>query len=128
MRVAVRDEIAPEQLGIAVAHAGIVLGSFRDSRAIPPTVFDALSTGAPVVTADTAPRASCSTDGESALLVRAGRPRRLADAVDAARRETTTLRTRVATTGNRVFRERASRRALGARWAELLAPLVVSHA
>jgi limonene-1,2-epoxide hydrolase len=34
------------------------------------------------------------------------------------------LRTRIATTGNHIFRERASRRALGARWAELLAPLV----
>ena len=54
MRVVVPGEIARDDLGIAFAHAGIVLGSFRDSRAIPAAVFDALSTGAPVITADTA--------------------------------------------------------------------------
>ena len=123
VRVAVRDEIAPEQLGIAVAHAGIVLGSFRESRAIPATVFDALSTGAPVITADTVAARELLTDGESALLVPPDDPAALADAVTRLAADDE-LRTRIAATGNRVFRERASRRALGARWAELLAPLV----
>jgi glycosyltransferase involved in cell wall biosynthesis len=123
VRLAVRDEIAPEQLGIAVAHAGVVLGSFRESRAIAPTVFDALSTGAPVITANTAAARELLVDGESALLVPPDDPGALADAVTRIAADDE-LRVRIAATGNRVFRERASRRALGARWAELLAPLV----
>src|SRR5581483_12213547 len=37
-----RGDIDQDDLGIAFAHAGIVLGSFRESRAIPPAVFNAL--------------------------------------------------------------------------------------
>lgn len=123
VRVVVRDEIAPDGLGIAVAHAGVVLGSFRESRAIPPAVFDALSTGAPVITADTEAARELVVDGESALLVPPDDPRALAEAITRLASDGE-LRVRIAAAGNRVFRERASRRALGARWAELLAPLV----
>jgi glycosyltransferase involved in cell wall biosynthesis len=123
VRVAVRDEIAPEALGIAVAHAGVVLGSFRESRAIPPTVFDALSTGAPVITADTEAARELLVDGESALLVPPDDPHALAAAITRMA-DDDELRSRIAAAGSLVFGERASRRALGARWAELLAPLV----
>jgi hypothetical protein len=123
IRIVVRDEVAPADLGIAVAHAGVVLGSFRESRAIPAAVFDALSTGTPVITADTEAARELLVDGESALLVPPDDPDALAEAVSRIAADAA-LQTRVAAAGNRVFGERASRRALGARWAELLAPLV----
>jgi glycosyltransferase involved in cell wall biosynthesis len=123
LRVVVRDEVAPADLGLTVAHAGVVLGGFRESRAIPPSVFDALSTGAPVITADTEAARELLADGESALLVPPEDPAALAAAVLRIA-EDDDLRLRIAAGGNRVFRERASRRALGARWAELLAPLL----
>jgi hypothetical protein len=123
IRVVVRDEVAPADLGIAVAHAGVVLGSFRESRAIPPAVFDALSTGAPVITANTDATRELLVDGESALLVPPGDPGALTAAIGRITADEA-LRAHIAATGNQVFLERASRRALGARWAELLAPLV----
>ena len=57
------------KLAAQVAAAGIVLASFRESRAIPPVVFDALATGAPIITADTPAARELLRDGESALLV-----------------------------------------------------------
>jgi hypothetical protein len=123
VRVVVRDEIARDDLGVAVAHAGVVLGSFHESRAIPAGVFDALATGAPVITADTEAARELLVDGDSALLVPPEDPPALADAITRLAADDK-LRTRVAASGNEVFRERASRRALGTRWAELLAPLV----
>jgi hypothetical protein len=123
VRVAVRNEIAPDDLGLAVAHAGIVLGGFGESRAIPAAVFDALSTGAPVITADTEAARELLVDGESALLVPPDDPPALAAAI-ARLAADDELRLQIAAAGNRVFRERASRRALGARWAELLSTLL----
>jgi hypothetical protein len=123
VQVVVPGEIAPGDLGIAVAHAGIVLGSFRESRAVPPVVFDALATGAPVVTADTAAARELLRDGESALLVPPADPEALANAIRqlAADEE---LRARLGRSGREVFAERASRAVLGARWRALLAGLM----
>jgi len=81
-RVVVRGEIAPDDLGIAFAHAGIVLGSFRDSRAVAPAIFDALATGTPLVTADTA-AARELLDDASATLVAPNDPAGLASAITA---------------------------------------------
>jgi len=119
VRVVVPGEIAPDDLGIAVAHAGIVLASFRDSRAIPPPVFDALATGAPVITADTEAARELLRDGESALLVPPNDPAALAEAI---RRltEDEELRRAVAERGRALFLERASRPVLGRRWVELM--------
>ena len=91
--------------------------------AVQPGIFDALSTGAPVITADTEAARELLVDGESALLVPPDDPHALAAAV-ARLAADDELRVRIAAGGNRVFHERASRRALAARWAELLAPLV----
>jgi hypothetical protein len=115
VRIVEPGEIAPADRGIAFAHAGIVLGSFRESRAIPPAVFEALATGAPVITADTAAARELLEDGVSALLVPPGDPSALALALQrfAADLE---LRTAVAAAGRRVYDERASRAVLGARW------------
>jgi glycosyltransferase involved in cell wall biosynthesis len=115
IRILEPGEIAAGDQGIAFAHAGIVLGSFRDSRAIPPAVFEALATGAPVITADTPAARELLVDGESALLVEPGDPGALAEAL---RRLTNdeALRRAIATQGRHVYAERASRQVLGALW------------
>ncbi|HEV8459923.1 MAG TPA: glycosyltransferase [Gaiellaceae bacterium] len=105
---------------LAVAHAGIVLGSFRESRAIPAIVFEACATGAPVVTGDTDAARELLTDGDSALLVPVESPGALGEAIDRLAQDEG-LRARIAERGREVFRERASREVLGARWRALLA-------
>jgi glycosyltransferase involved in cell wall biosynthesis len=115
VRIAVRGEIAHDDLGIAFAHAGIVLGSFRETRAIPAAVFDALATGAPVVTAATAATEELLTDGDSALLVPPNDASALAEAI-ARLAGDDALRARIAARGREVFVERASRQVLGRRW------------
>jgi hypothetical protein len=116
-------EVAPDDLGIAVAHAGIVLASFRESRSIPPVVFDALATGAPLITADTTAARELLRDGESALLVPPDDPEALAAAIRRLEADDE-LRSWVAQNGRDVFTERASRAVLGARWRALLASLM----
>jgi glycosyltransferase involved in cell wall biosynthesis len=119
VRIVATGEIPDADRGIAFAHAGIVLGSFRESRAIPPAVFEALATGAPLITADTPAARELLYDGESALLVPPGDAVALAGAL---RRltEDEVLRTAIAAQGRRVYTERASRNVLGARWREAL--------
>ncbi len=119
VRVAEAGEIAPDARGIALAHAGIVLGSFHDSRAIPAVVFEALATGAPVITADTEAARELLADGDSAVLVEPESPASLAEAIDRLARDEA-LRRRIADRGREVFEERASRRVLGERWLGLL--------
>jgi glycosyltransferase involved in cell wall biosynthesis len=122
-RVSVRGEVAPDDLGIAIAHVGIVLGSFRQSRAVVPTVFDALATGAPLITADTEAARELLADGSSAVLVPPNDPAALASAITRLGTDEA-FRRRVADAGQMVFRARASRPVLGARWRELLDGLV----
>jgi Glycosyl transferases group 1 len=124
VRVSVRGEVDPDDLGIAVAHSGIVLGSFRESRAVPPTVFDALATGAPLITVDTEAARELLVDGVSALLVPPNDPASLAGAIDRLAGDEE-LRRRLAADGRAVFRERAARSVLGARWRELLDGVLV---
>ena len=121
VQIVAPGEIPLDDLGIAVAHAGIVLASFRESRAIPAVVFDALATGAPVVTADTAAARELLPDGESALLVPPDDPEALAAAIRGSPRTRSCARAR--RRGERYSR-RARRRVLGERWCELLAPRV----
>jgi glycosyltransferase involved in cell wall biosynthesis len=119
LRIVGPDEIPANDRGLAFAHAGIVLGSFRESRAIPPAVFEALATGAPVITADTPAARELLTDGESALLVAPGDAAALADALTQLDADAE-LRTALAAEGLRVYAQRASRRVLGARWLQAL--------
>ena len=123
VQIVAPGEIARDDLGIAVAHAGIVLASFRDSRAIPPIVFDALATGAPVVTADTPATRELLRDGESALLVPPADPEALAAAIERLASDEQ-LRAHLGERGRAVFTERASRVVLGARWRDLLRGLM----
>ena len=119
VRIAEPAEIAPDDRGIALAHTGIVLGSFHQSRAIPPVVFEALATGAPVITADTDAARELLTDGESAVLVPPEQPASLAEAIGRLAADES-LRTRIAARGREVFYERACCRVRGERWRELL--------
>jgi hypothetical protein len=118
VRIVDPGEIPGEDFGIAFAHAGIVLGSFRTSRAIPSTVFAALATAAPLVTADT-PAARELLDDDSAVLVPPGDAHALADALRTLATDEA-LRTRIAERGHELYVERASRRVLGERWREAL--------
>jgi glycosyltransferase involved in cell wall biosynthesis len=119
IRIVEAGEVPAADRGLAFAHAGIVLGSFRESRAIPPPVFEALATGAPVITADTPSARELLSHGESALLVEPGDVDALVDAL----RQLTAddeLRAAIATHGRRVYAERASRLVLGTLWRQAL--------
>ncbi len=113
----------PDVLGLAFAHAGIVLGSFHESRAIPQSVFAGLATGAPVVTADTAAARELLRHGESALLVPPDDPRALADAIGTLVGDEP-LRSSIAANGRRVFEQRAARGVRGGEWRALLEGLL----
>ena len=119
VRIAEPGEIGLDERGLALAHAGVVLGGFRDSRAIPAVVFEALATGAPVITADTEAARELLADGDSALLVEPESPAALAKAIDVLAADEP-LRRRIAARGREVFVQRASRGVLGERWRELL--------
>jgi hypothetical protein len=119
LRIVDRAGTPRDELGLVVAHAGLVLGSFRESRAIAPVVFEALATGAPVITAGTAAARELLTDEESALLVAPGDPEALAAALRRLAGDEG-LRTRIAARGREVFAARASRIVLGEQWRSLL--------
>jgi hypothetical protein len=119
VRIVEAGEIPDADRGIAFAHAGIVLGSFRDSRAISPSVFEALATGAPVITADTPAARELLENGISALLVPPGDAAALADALRRLGADQE-LRRAIAAHGRRVYAERASRRVRGERWRDAL--------
>jgi glycosyltransferase involved in cell wall biosynthesis len=117
--VPVRELAADDDPGLAFSRAGIVLGSFHESRAIPAAVFSALATGAPVVTADTEAARELLTHEETALLVPPDSPGSIAEAIERLAADEP-LRTRIAAAGRELYLERASRHVLGARWRELL--------
>jgi glycosyltransferase involved in cell wall biosynthesis len=112
-----------EQLGAEYAGAGCALGVFgttaKAARVIPNKVFQALACATPVVTADTPAARELLVDGESALLVPAGDPAALADALrrvagDAA------LAEHLSGGGLYTFQQRASEEVLAPRWREVL--------
>jgi glycosyltransferase involved in cell wall biosynthesis len=118
-----RQEVERDDLGLAFGHAGIVLGSFRESRGIAPAVFGALATGAPIVTADTEAARELLRDGESALLVRPEDPVDLAGAIRRLAGDEQ-LRTSLAAAGRGVFDERAARQVRGRQWRTLVEELL----
>jgi len=108
--------------------AGCALGIFGTSdkaqRVIPNKAFHALACGAPLITADTPAARELLRDGENALLVEAGDPAALAEAMRrvAADPELAKVLSRG---GRATYEERASEEVLGARWRSLLEELVV---
>jgi len=115
--------IAYERLGDAYRGALCALGIFGTSdkaaRVIPNKVFQALACGAPVLTADTPAARELLVDGESGLLVPAGDPQALAQAMRSAAADRSLL-DRIAEGGLRAYREHASEDVLGRRWGGIL--------
>ncbi len=116
-----------EELPAALRCAGCALGIFgtseKASRVVPNKAYQALACGVPLVSADTPAARELLVDGESALLVPAGDPRALADALVRLAREPELAR-RLGEGGLAVFREHASEAVLGRRWRALLEPLL----
>lgn len=118
-----RRELEPYEHGLAFARAGMVLGSFRDSRAIAPAVFAGLAVGAPVITADTDAARELLRDGESALLVEPESPPALAAAIERLAQDEP-LRAAIAGAGRRAYAERAARGVRGRQWRTLIERLL----
>jgi glycosyltransferase involved in cell wall biosynthesis len=111
------------ELPEAYRAAGCALGIFgtgdKAARVIPNKVFQALACARPVVTADTPAARELLTDGVDALLVPAGDPRALADAVRTVAADDA-LAQRIALAGRKTFDARASEDVLGVHWRSLL--------
>ena len=107
--------------------AGCALGIFGTSdkahRVIPNKAFQALACGTPLITADTRGARELLTDGENALLVPAGDPQALADAIRKVALDPGLAR-RLSAGGSKVYEERASEEVLGARWRSLIEELL----
>jgi glycosyltransferase involved in cell wall biosynthesis len=101
------------------ASAGCALGIFGTSakanRVIPNKVFQALATGTPVVTADTAAARELLTHERDALLIPPGDAHALSNQIDRLRRDAQ-LAARIGAEGRRTFVERASESQLGLQW------------
>jgi len=116
-----------ERLPGELRSAGCALGIFgptaKAQRVIPNKAFQALACGAPLITADTPAARELLVNEQSALLVPAGAPRALADAV---RRlaEDTDLARRIASGGRAAYEHAASEPVLGARWRSLIEGLL----
>jgi len=116
-----------EELPAALRCAGCALGIFGTSdkarRVVPNKAYQALACGVPLVSADTPAARELLVDGESALLVPAGDPRALADALMRLAGDPA-LGRRLGEGGLAVFRAHASEAVLGRRWRALLEPLL----
>ena len=116
-----------ERLPEEIQRAGCALGVFgttpKTARVIPNKAFQALACGTPLVTADTPAARELLRSGESALLVPAGDPAALAEAVRrlASDRE---LARGIGAGGLAAYREHASEQVLGERWRSLVERLV----
>jgi glycosyltransferase involved in cell wall biosynthesis len=116
-----------ERLPGELQAAGCALGIFGTSgkarRVIPNKAFQALATGTPVITADTPAARELLADGESAVLVPAGDPEALAEAI---RRlaDNRDLAERIATGGRTAYERDASEAVLGERWRGIIERLL----
>ena len=112
-----------ERLAGELHGAGAALGIFGSSdkaaRVIPNKAFQALACATPLVTADTPAARELLVDGESALLVPAGDPKALADALRRLAADDA-LRAQVAAGGLAAYRRHASEEVLGRRWLSIL--------
>jgi glycosyltransferase involved in cell wall biosynthesis len=99
-----------EQLGAELSAAAICLGVFGTSD----KVYQAMAVGRPIVTADTPGAREVLVDGESALLVPAGDPQALAEAMTRLGGDSD-LRARLGENAHRRFLELGSPRAVAER-------------
>lgn len=116
-----------EALPGELVQAGCALGIFgttgKAQRVIPNKAFQALASGAPLVTADTPAARELLVDGESALLVPPGDPEALAGAIERLA-ASTALAERIAAGGRAAYERQASETVLGARWREIIERLL----
>jgi glycosyltransferase involved in cell wall biosynthesis len=121
------DWIEYERLPGEIRHAGCALGIFgttaKAQRVIPNKAFQALACGTPLITADTPATRELLVHEESALLVPAGDPAALAEAVQRLA-EDRRLATRIAAGGRAAYQRAASEPVLGARWRSLIESLL----
>jgi glycosyltransferase involved in cell wall biosynthesis len=119
----VEYEHLPRELQTAGCALGIFGTTGKTQRVIPNKAFQALATGTPLITADTPAARELLADGESAVLVPAGDPEALAEAV---RRlaQSTALAERIGTGGRTAYERSASEAVLGERWREIIERLL----
>jgi glycosyltransferase involved in cell wall biosynthesis len=116
-----------EHLPTELRTAGCALGIFgttgKARRVIPNKAFQALATGTPLITADTPAARELLVDGQSALLVPAGDPAALAEAI---RRlaGSAELSERIGSGGRAAYEHSASEAVLGERWREIIERLL----
>jgi glycosyltransferase involved in cell wall biosynthesis len=103
--------------------AGVTLGIFGTSdkalRVIPNKAYQALATGAPLITGDTPAARELLADERDALLVPPGDPAALAGAIRRVAGDPHLARS-LSEGGRRTYEEQASEEVLGARWRGLL--------
>jgi glycosyltransferase involved in cell wall biosynthesis len=116
-----------ERLPGELSRAGCALGIFgttgKAQRVIPNKAFQALATGAPLITADTPAARELLADGQSALLVPPGDPEALAEAIHRLAAEPD-LAKRIAAGGRAAYERSASEAVLGQRWRAIIERLL----
>jgi glycosyltransferase involved in cell wall biosynthesis len=116
-----------EQLPGEIRAAGCALGIFgttaKAQRVIPNKAFQALASGAPLITADSPAARELLVDGESALLTPAGDADALAAAIHRLAGDAELAR-RLATGGRAAYERSASEAVLGRRWRALIEGLL----
>ena len=115
----VPDERIPLELHRCGCALGIFGTSEKASRVIANKAFEALASGAPLLTADTPGARELLVDGQSALLVPPGDPAALAAAIRRLAADPQLARD-VARAGHEAFTSRASAGVLGVEWRDLL--------
>ncbi len=115
--------LAYEALPGEYRGAGCALGIFghgpKAARVIPNKAYQSLACATPLVTADTPAARELLCDGRDAVLVRAGDPEALAEAVRALAHDRALAR-RMGETGRETYLQHASEAALGPVWRSLL--------
>ena len=116
-----------ERLPGELQQAGCALGIFgttgKARRVIPNKAFQALACGTPLVTADTPAARELLVDEESALLVPAGDPGALAEAIRRLAADPD-LAQRIAAAGRAAYERQASEAVLGKRWRDIIERLL----
>ncbi len=119
----VEYELLPAELRNCGAALGIFGVSGKAQRVIPNKAFQALATGAPLVTADTPAARELLCDGESALLVPPGDAEALAEAVQRLAGDPA-LAQKIGAGGRAAYERHASEAVLGERWRGIIERLL----